>query len=144
MRYAAAVLLLLVAGCASSADNDPNAPNVTIHLVPESSDQDYTFSGPVNVRFQMFVANTTNDPVTFTRIEIRTVSSGAFTIRPTSTLVNLKLAPGESKTMPIAVWGYAPGGRLAATEPVTLRGTAFLSGPKGAFMRLFSEYLTER
>jgi len=44
--------------------------------------------------------------------------------------------------MPIALWGYSRGGHLASTEPVTVRATAYFTGPSGAFLRLFSEYFT--
>jgi hypothetical protein len=33
---------------------------------------------------------------------------------------------------------------MAAQEPVTLRATAYMTGPKGAFVRLFTEYLSEQ
>jgi hypothetical protein len=44
----------------------------------------------------------------------------------------------------ISVWGYARGGRLSSEEPVTVRGTAYLTGPKGPFVKLFTEYIAQR
>jgi len=139
------IAVLLLAGCASSADDDPNAPNVTIHLQQiDSGGNAFTFPGPVNVQFVLTATNTTKDPANLNRIEVRTVSSGAYTISPTSTNLNMQLNPGQSLTTTIAVWGYARGGRLSSEEPVTLRGTAYLSGPSGAFVRLFTEYISQR
>jgi hypothetical protein len=136
---------LILAGCASSADEDPNAPKVTVHLQQiDSVGNEFTFAGPVNVQFVLTATNTTKDPVTLTRLEVRTVGSGAYTISPTSTNLNMQLGPGQSVTTTIAVWGYARGGRLSSEEPVTLRGTAYLSGPSGAFVRLFTEYIGQR
>lgn len=44
----------------------------------------------------------------------------------------------------ISVWGYARGGSLDSEEPVAIRGTAYLTGPKGAFVKLFTEYIAQR
>jgi hypothetical protein len=142
MKHALLIALLL-AGCASGPAEDPNAPNITLHLSPyQDALNDYRFSGPVNIQFALSMTNTSNQPVTLDRIEIRTVGSGAYTIRPTTTSINVNLGPGESRSMPISVWGYARGGQMSSTEPVTLRGTAYLRGPAGPFVRLVTEYIT--
>jgi hypothetical protein len=138
----AILILLFLAGCASSQQDDPNAPNITLHLEQESAPNTYTYSGPVNVRYAMSVANTTNQAVKLNRVEIRTIGSGAYSIQPTSTQLNLDLGPGQTRTMAITLWGYARGGRLASNEPVTVRAIAYFTGPSGAFIRLFTEYFT--
>jgi len=139
----ALLFAVLLAGCASAPAEDPNAPNIALHLAPyQDALNDYRFSRPVNIQFALSMTNTTKPPVTLDRIEIRTVGSGAYTIRPTTTSINANLAPGESKSMPITIWGYARGGQMSSTEPVTLRGTAYLRGPSGAFLRVFTEYIT--
>jgi len=143
MRHAVLILLLLTA-CASTQD-DPNAPNVVLHLAQyESAPNAYLYGGLVNVHFALSIANRTRDPVTLTRIEIRTVSSGAYTIRSTSTPINVDVAPGQEKTIPLSLWANARGGNLAAQEPVTIRAAAYMKGPTGAFVRLFTEYFTEQ
>jgi hypothetical protein len=139
----AALILLLLAGCASGTPEDENAPNIILHLTPdEAYTAAYNYSGSVNIRFVLSAANTTKDAVKLSRIEIRTIGTGAFMIRPVTTQINIDLAPGERKEVALAVWGLARGGTLASTEPVTLRGTAYLTGPNGAFLRLFTEYIT--
>ena len=144
MRAALLVAVLLTA-CASSTQDDANAPNVVLHLAQyESAPNAYLYGGLVNVRYALSIRNGTKDPVTLNRIEIRTVSSGAYTIRPTSTSINIDLAPGQEKTIPLSLWAQARGGTLAAQEPVTIRATAYMSGPSGAFLRLFTEYFTEQ
>jgi hypothetical protein len=144
MKHAFLILLLL-AGCASGAQDDPNAPKVILHVAQFETQPDaYLFGGSVNVRFAVSAANRTTEPVTLNRIEIRTVGSGAYTIRPTSTPLNIKLAPGQEATVPISLWGFSRGGYGAAREPVTLRATAFMTGPTGAFVRLFTEYIPQQ
>jgi hypothetical protein len=142
---AALLVAVLITACATGVQDDPNAPNVVLHIAQyESAPNAYLYGGLVNVRYSLSVANRTKDPITLTRIEIRTVSSGAYTIRPTSTPINADLAPGQEKTIPLSLWAQARGGNLAAQEPVTLRATAYMTGPKGAFVRLFTEYFTEQ
>jgi hypothetical protein len=144
MRFAL-VLAVLLTACASATPDDANAPNVSLHIAEEeSAPSAYLYGGAVNVRYSLSVANRTKDPITLTRIEIRTVSSGAYTIRPTSTPINIDLAPGQEKTIPLSLWANARGGNLSAQEPVTLRATAYMTGPSGAFVRLFTEYLTQQ
>lgn len=137
--------VILLAGCASAAPDDANAPNVSLHLEQDdSAPNSYLYGALVNVRYSLSVANRTKDPLTLTRIEIHTVSSGAYTIRPTSTPLNIDLAPGQEKTIPLSFWANARGGNLAAQEPVTVRAAAYMTGPSGPFVRLFTEYFTEQ
>jgi len=144
MKHAILILLILTA-CATGAQDDPNAPNVVLHLAQyESAPNAYLYGGLVNVRYTLSIANRTKDPITVNRIEIRTVSSGAYTIRPTSTPVNIDVGPGQEKTVPLSLWANARGGNLSAQEPVTLRAAAYMTGPSGAFVRLFTEYFTEQ
>ncbi|MDP9359902.1 MAG: hypothetical protein M3P29_00465 [Acidobacteriota bacterium] len=145
-RHYALLAVLLLAGCASSADDDPNAPKVTVHLeqLDTGGGNNFFFAGAVNLQYALSVTNTTKDLVTLSRLEVRTISTGAYSISPTSTNLNLQVGPGQSMTTAIAIWGYARGGNLSSGEPVTLRGTAYFSGPSGAFVRLFTEYITQR
>jgi len=136
--------VLFLAACASTQD-DPNAPNVVLHLAQyESAPNAYLYGGLVNVRYDLSIANRTSEPVTLTRIEIRTVSSGAYTLRPTSTMINIDVAPGQEKTIPLSLWANARGGNLAAQEPVTIRVAAYMKNASGPFVRLFTEYFTEQ
>jgi len=144
MKHAVVALLLLTA-CASATQDDSNVPNVVLHIAQyESAPNAYLYGGLVNVRYALSIENRTSDPVTLMRIEIRTVSSGAYTIRPTSTPINIDVAPGQEKTIPLSLWGNARGGTLAAQEPVTIRAAAYMKGPSGPFVRLFTEYFTEQ
>jgi hypothetical protein len=136
--------LILLAACSSATPDDANAPNVTLHIAQyESAPNAYLYGGLVNVRYELWIANRTTIPITLTRIEIRTVSSGAYAIRPTSTPINIEVTPGQEKTIPLSLWANARGGNLSAREPVTLRATAYMTGPNGPFVRLFTEYLSE-
>jgi hypothetical protein len=144
MRHAALAILLLLAGCATDAQDDANAPNLALHLAQEeTAPSAFLYGGLVNVRYALSITNRTTDPVTLSRIEVRTVSSGAYFMRPTSTTINVEVPSGQEKTVPLSLWAQAPGGSLASHEPVTVRATAYMTGPKGAFVRLFTEYYAQ-
>jgi len=141
MKHAVLILLLL-AGCASAVQDDPN---VILRVAQFETPPDvYLYAGSVNVRFAVSAANRTKDPVTLNRIEIRTVGSGAYIIRSTSTPLQIKLAPGQEVTVPISLWGFARGGYASSREPVTLRATAYMTGPTGAFVRFLTEYIPQQ
>ena len=139
-------VVLLLAGCASSAaDDDPSAPKITMHIEQvDSGVNNFMYAGRVAVQFILTATNTTKDPVTLNRVQVQTISTGAYSIAPYTTNLNLPLAPGQTLQTTLSVWGYARGGRLYSEEPVSLRGTAYLKGPNGAFVKLFTEYISQR
>jgi hypothetical protein len=143
--YAFLSAVLLLAGCASSADEDPNASKITLHLEQvETGVNSFASAGPVTVQFVLTGTNMTTDPVTLTRLEVRTISDGAYSIPPATRTLNLQLAPGQSQQTPISLLGNAHGGRGYSDAPVTMRSTGFLTGPKGPFVKLFTETIAQR
>jgi hypothetical protein len=138
-------VVLFLAGCASSAGDDPSAPGITMHIEQiDNGVNNFMYPGRVNIQFVLTATNTTKDPVTLNRVQIQTVSTGAYSIAPYTTNLNLPLAAGQTLQTTLSVWGYARGGRLYSEEPVSLRGTAYLKGPKGAFVKFFTEYIAQR
>ena len=124
---------LLLAACASSTQS--SGPNVTIQLEQLNSANDiFYFRGPVNIQYRVVITNPTNQALTLTRLDLQTLGSGAYSLRTNSTPMNLKVAPNATTAYQISVWGYARGGYLSSTEPVTVRGTAYFNGPSGSFV----------
>jgi hypothetical protein len=138
----AAITLVVLSACASSSQS--SGPNVTLHLTPVSSPADiFYFAGPINLQYQLSVINPTSEPLTLTRLELRTIGPGAYSIRTQASPMNLKIPPNATVTYTISVWGYARGGYLAAEEPVTLQGTTFFRGTSsGSFIRIFNETIS--
>src|SRR5438128_2567537 len=122
MKKALSVLgLLILAACGSSQQN--SGPSVAIHLVPLSTSSDiYYFSGPINLQYQLSIANPTNQQIKLRRLELQTIGSGAYAIRNTSNTMNVTIPPNSTSTFTISVWGYSRGGYMRSTEPVTIRG----------------------
>lgn len=142
--YAFLAAVLLLAGCASSAE-DSNAAKITLHLEQVDKGANiFASPGPVTVQFVLTGTNTTADTVTLTRLEVRTVSDGAYSIPPAMRTLNLQLAPGQSQQTSISLLGNAHGGRGYSDAPVMMRSTGYLTGPKGPFVKLFTETIVQR
>jgi hypothetical protein len=131
--------VLVLVGCASSPSSS-NAPNVTLHLAQVNTPSDvFYFAGPVNIQYRLTISNPTSQPLTLTRLDLRTFGPGAYSLRTAATPMNLKIAPNGTSTYLISVWGRARGGYLASSEPVSIQGTAYFKGPSGSFVKIFNE-----
>ena len=143
--YAFLAAVLLLAGCASSAREDSNASKITLHLEQVDTRVNiFASPGPVTVQFVLTGTNTTTEPLTLARLEVRSISDGAYTIAPVTRTLNVQLAPGQSQQLPISLWGNAHGGRGYSAAPVILRGTGYMTSPKGHFAKLFTETIAQR
>jgi hypothetical protein len=132
-----AMLLILACACASStSDSSP----VDVRIADVHLSGDIRYAGPMAVQFVVEVTNPTNETVTLRHVEIRTVASGNFTVRA-STSFDRAIKPGETASVELHANGTSAGGRLASDEPITLRGTATFDSPKGAFTKLFQDVL---
>jgi len=140
MKHAFAVLLLLVCVPAQAA-----SPKVDISLAQIGTPAHDLFymSGPINVQYALTVRNPTNAPYTLKRLELETISPGAYALRTGSQTVKHPIPPGDT-TIKLSTWGRARGGYLRAEEPVTIRGIAHFEGPKGQkFTKIFTQTLSQ-
>jgi hypothetical protein len=133
---------LLVVACASS--KQPSGPEVAVRMAQTNASNDvFYFAGPVSIQYQLAITNPTNQPLTLERLDLQTIGPGAYSLRTAATPMNLKIPPNGTSVFNIAVWGRSRGGYLTATEPVTVRGTAYFRGPSGTFVRIFTENLSQ-
>jgi hypothetical protein len=137
---ATAVLVLVLGGCASSADSG-TGPNLDIHLQQASGVPDmFYFRGPINLQYRLSIANPTGTPLTLRRLDLRTIGPGAYSIRTGSTPIRQTIAPNGTTTVVLSAWGQATGGYLRSEEPVNVRGVAYFDTPDGhGFVRQFVE-----
>ena len=142
MKKALSILgLLFLVSCGSSQQSA--GPNVAIQLVPLNTSSDiFYFSGPINVQYQLSVANPTNQPIKLRKLELQTIGSGAYAIRNTSSPMNVTIPPNSTSTFTISVWGYSRGGSMRSTEPVTIRGIGYFDASSGPFIRMFTENIS--
>ncbi len=143
--YALLAAVFLLAGCASSAVQDPNASKIALHLeqVDRGTDS-FASAGLTTVQFVLTGTNTTTEPLTLARLKVWTIDDGAYSIPSVTKTLNMQLAPGQSQQLPISVLANAHGGRGYSTAPVMLRGAGYLTGPKGHFVELFTEGILQR
>ncbi|HJT16200.1 MAG TPA: hypothetical protein VJ853_02375 [Thermoanaerobaculia bacterium] len=139
----ALAITILLAGCASTPRSGGPPVTVAIQQVNAVNNVFY-YRGPVNVQFRVGVTNPTNEPLTLTRLDLQTIGPGAYSVRANGTPMNLRVAPNSTTVYTVSVWGYARGGYLASTEPVTLRGTAYFQGASsGSFIKMFNENISQ-
>lgn len=132
-----AVIVLLTA-CASQQAT--NRPEIGIQIEQANMPPDiFYFAGPLNLQYRITVTSPTDQLITLKRLELRTIGAGAYTLRTTSTPMNVSIPPRGSKTVTVSAWGYSRGGSLTANEPVTLSGVAYFDSPSGPFVRIFNE-----
>ena len=142
MRIFPVVVLLVATSCSSGGAAD-HSPAVAIHVDQVSAPDVLHFAGPVSMQYEVMVTNSSDQPLTLQRIELRTVGPGAYTLRNESTPVHLAIPPGGEVSKTISAWGYARGGNLSAAEPVTLRAIAYFDAPGGSFIRMVSATITQ-
>jgi hypothetical protein len=143
MKSAVSVVavVILLGGCASSSTLS-SGPDVKVHLEQVAGPAEvFYFAGPVNIQFRVSIENPTEEPLTLTRLDLRSEGPGAYSLRTEATPMNLKVPPRATANYLISVWGRANGGYLTAGAPVTIRGTAYFQSDatKKSFVKLFTE-----
>ena len=137
-----AALLLVVSGCASSRQS--SGPPVSVEIQQIGGGQNiFYYRGPISVQYRVSITNPTNQPLTLTRLDLQTIGPGAYSLRANGTPVNLRIPPNTTTSYNVSAWGYARGGYLASTTPVSLRGTAYFQGPSGSFLKMFNENINQ-
>ena len=75
-------VLLVVLGCASGTQSSAKTPPIDIRLEQVNTTPDmYYFAGPVNIQYQLSITNSTNETYRLRRLDLRTISSGAYSLR---------------------------------------------------------------
>lgn len=98
--------------------------------------------GSISVTYQMQITNPSSEPVTLRRLDLQTVGSSPYMLRRLPLMFRQVVQPNETVVVTFDAWGYARGGRVGASEPVTVRGIAYFDTPEGmvqkVFMQIFS------
>jgi hypothetical protein len=143
MKHAPVALLAacLLAAC-SSSDNNKNAtllkPELALEQLVGPSELGYP-RGRIDVQFALHIGNRSGEPITVRRVEIGTVSTGAYALRRESFVFDKQIPPGGVDAVTFWARGYARGGgpnAFGATEPVTVRAVVYFNSPAGPFQQV--------
>ncbi|HEV7919638.1 MAG TPA: hypothetical protein VGR02_02490 [Thermoanaerobaculia bacterium] len=140
-----ALLLLaaasLIASC-SSANKNKNAslvkPQLALEQLVGPSELGYP-AGRIDVQFALHVGNRSAEPLTVRRVEIGTISTGAYVLRRESFVFDKQIPAGSVDAVTFWAHGYARGGGpngFGATEPVTVRAIVYFNTPAGPFQQV--------
>lgn len=151
MRTIAALALsLLLAACASSPDGlqtvdaarvNLSKPTIAIaQLTSVGAAAEKTLTGGLPVQYAIRVTNNSDTAIKLTRMNLQTLGSGAYEVRPDSRPFDVTIEPNQSQDVKVWVSGYIPYSSVAgANGPVTVRATLFFESAKGKFQEIFVE-----
>jgi hypothetical protein len=143
-RHVLPILLVVLSACASRPQ-DPTRPRIDIAEVVGPRQMAYA-TGDFDVQFELFVANPGAEPITLRRVELVSTPGGAYTLRRGDFhAFNEVIAPGTQASVKFwshVVANYYPGD-IGSTEPVSIRGVATFSSPRGNFREVFTKVFSQ-
>jgi hypothetical protein len=140
MRRTALALFAAIFAAACASGPQDSGPDLQIHLTAIDTFKDMFYSaGPVTLRYQVVVQNPGLQPVTLLRLDLRSVGIGAYSLRPDTHSLNVKIPPKSTAEFAITAYGIARGGQTLSGEPVTLQGAAHFEGPDGQFVKFYHQ-----
>jgi len=133
-----ATIALLLLGCTSAAPQQQQStaplsePEIQIAQLSNVAEAARQMSGPLSVQYQVHIGNRANFPIVIKRIDVNSIGSGAYTLRPASNPFNQTLQPGHA----VALTFWAPAvvddpTILGANGPVTIRVAVQYETPSG-------------
>jgi hypothetical protein len=132
MRRAASIVLVFIAGCASSrsSGNDPEIRLVQTSSVAEAA---RNVQGAIPVAFRLTIRNTLQTPLTLKRLELQSIGEGAYSLSPLTRSYDRVIQPGAEESFDM--WGSANASAtiLGANGPVTIRAIAQFDAASGSF-----------
>ena len=146
MKRSAALLtaVLFAAACSSTSHNASGArakiedPTLGIEQLHGPADENYP-EGPIEVQYELTIANKSDVPMTLERIQIRSVNpaGGAYSLKPRSYFFKKTIPPHSEDAVQFWTKAYFFGRGPRESEPVTIQGTAYFSTPSGYYDKVF-------
>ena len=135
LRSLAALGMTVAIGCSSAAPDSKKAldePQIVIRQLSNVAEAARHMTGNISVQYRVDVENRAKFPITLKRIDVVTIGSGAYNLRPTSAPFNAQLNPGETRA--VQLWAPAfidDPTIIGANGPVTIRATVYYDTPAG-------------
>lgn len=132
-----AVAILLVAVAAMASD----APLIDAHLTTRTTARQILDArGPFSMSFRLAITNRSNDPVTLTRVEVRTDENSGFALADGVKNVHTVIAPGETETIWLSAKRLAPDG-MQRTEALQVSVRTMFHARGGKFVKDFGQFI---
>lgn len=140
MRRAASIVLLFIAGCASSRSSG-NDPEIRLVQTSEVAEVARNVPGSIPVAFRLTIRNTQQAPLTLKRLELQSIGEGAYSLNPLTRSYDQVIQPGAEQSFD--VWGsaYVSPTILGANGPVTIRAIAQFDAASGSFQTVVMRQL---
>lgn len=148
MRKIAAVALVLLAACASSSKSTApvTPPDVNIAQVYGPSDLPYSRGvSSVNAEWAIQVTNKADVPITLTHISLQSVGMGTMAMRREERSYQAVVPPGATGEVRLSAQLYftSDSSGSPTREPLTLRATMNFDSPKGKFVKIKQQNLSQ-
>jgi hypothetical protein len=150
-KLAIALSLVLVGACASGNDTNATSNNSTDANAPSPAPQVQIMQiggvppaarhvrGGVSVQYAVEVANPSSEAITLKRINVQSVSDGAYNVRHSQPFDKL-IPASERHVVEFFAPAYASGNSVVgANGPVTVRVIAQFDGPRGGFQQVVTQ-----
>ncbi len=122
-------LVLFLIGCASASLSEPQ---IHIHQLSNVSEAARHITGGISVQYRVEITNRANQPITIKRIDLVSLGTGAYTLRPSSNPFDARLNPGDATALELWAPAYIDDPTIVgANGPVSLRITVQYETPAG-------------
>lgn len=136
-KVSIAVAVILMAAVAMASE----APLIDAHITSLTTAKEIREGrGPIDMTFNVTATNNSTEPVTMTRVSIRTDDTSGFTLRDGSMKVNMTIQPQGTANFDISARRV---GSKALARSATLKISVDLSfkSANGKFVKSFSEFI---
>jgi len=147
MRRSLIPVVLLLAACATSDGQKADGiarPQMDLREVTGPRDT-LQPRGPIDIQYEIVVANRAPQAITLRRVELVSVGTGPYLLRPDFYTFN-RVIEGNGHAA-VTFWAKAylnvTSTDLSASEPVTIRAVATFDSPSGAFQQVLMKNLSQ-
>ena len=139
---AVSLLLVLLAGCASSSDIGSPALDLRIVQMPDAglSIEDRGF---LSVAYEMTVRNRSTDPITLRSIEMKTIRNSRYALRNEPVALSDTIEAGQETVVTFSTWKTPGEARMTVRDLIWVSGVVEFDTAKGSFKQAFTQSFRE-
>jgi hypothetical protein len=139
MRRAASIVLLFIAGCASSRSSAE--PEIRLVQTSEVAEVARNVPGSIPISFRLTIHNTLQTPLTLKRLELQSIGEGAYSLSSLTRSYDQVIQPGAEQSFDLWGSGYVSPTIVGANGPVTIRAIAQFDAASGSFQTVVMRQL---